>query len=119
MSETTQSGLSDNTVAAVSYITCVPAIVLLLLPPYNASPFVRFHCWQSIFFNAIAVVAWIAFHVALIPAMLAMPYAIAVMGRAFWLAWMLVWILCAVSALNAKRFKLPILGAYAEKQAGV
>ncbi len=118
MPETTQSGLSGNTVAAVSYITCVPAIVFLLLPPYNASSFVRFHCRQSIFFNGIAMVVWIAFRAAVIPAMLSMPYAIAVMGRAMWLAWMLVWILCAVSALNAKRLKLPILGALAEKQAG-
>jgi uncharacterized membrane protein len=118
MSETTQSGLSENTVAAVSYITFVPAVVFLLLPPYNANSFIRFHCWQSIFFNVIAMVAWIAFRVALIPAMFSTPFGIAVMGRAMWLAWMLVWILCAISALNAKRFKLPVLGAFAEKQAG-
>ena len=118
MSETAQSGLSENTIAAISYITLLPAIVFLLLPPYNTSSHVRFHSWQSIFVNFVAIAVWTAMRVALIPAMLSMPYTISVIGRAVGLAWLLVWIFCAVNALNAMRFKLPILGALAEKQAG-
>jgi uncharacterized membrane protein len=33
------------------------------------------------------------------------------------LFWLLLWILCALKAVNGKRFKLPIIGALAEKQA--
>jgi uncharacterized membrane protein len=33
------------------------------------------------------------------------------------LLWLLVWILCVLKALNGKRFRLPIIGALAERQA--
>jgi uncharacterized membrane protein len=33
------------------------------------------------------------------------------------LFWVLVWAFCAIKALNGKRFKLPIFGALAERQA--
>jgi len=35
-----------------------------------------------------------------------------------WLAWILIWILCVVNAVNGKRLKLPLIGVLAEKQAG-
>jgi uncharacterized membrane protein len=31
--------------------------------------------------------------------------------------WLLVWILCVVKAVNGETFKVPLLGAYAEKLA--
>jgi uncharacterized membrane protein len=40
-----------------------------------------------------------------------------------WLAWLvpiaffIAWVWCVVSALNGKLFKLPLIGAWAEKQA--
>ena len=37
----TQSGLSDNSAAAIAYITIIPAIIFLVLEPYNRKPFVR------------------------------------------------------------------------------
>ena len=46
---TTSAGLSDNTAAALSYVTIIPAIVFLVLEPYNKVPLIRFHSWQSIF----------------------------------------------------------------------
>jgi len=60
MSEPNQTGLSDNAAGAIAYITFVPAIVFLVLPPYNTSPFVRFHAWQSIFLNLASIVLAIA-----------------------------------------------------------
>jgi len=48
------SGLADNVAGMLAYFTIIPAIVFLVLEPYNRSRFVRFHAWQSIFFN----VAW-------------------------------------------------------------
>ena len=47
MSETSQTAISDNGAGALAYVTVVPAIVFLFLPPYNASSYVRFHAWQS------------------------------------------------------------------------
>ena len=42
-----QSGLSDNAAGALAYVTIIPAIVFLLVEPYNKNSFVRFHAWQS------------------------------------------------------------------------
>ncbi len=43
------SGLSDNAAGAIAYITIIPAIIFLIVEPYNKNSFVRFHAWQSIF----------------------------------------------------------------------
>jgi uncharacterized membrane protein len=37
--------------------------------------------------------------------------------RLLWVFWILIWILCAVNALNGKRFRLPILGPLAQNLA--
>jgi uncharacterized membrane protein len=60
MPEPNQSGLSDNAAGAIAYITIVPAIVFLVLEPYNKSAFIRFHAWQSIFFSIVAFVVYVA-----------------------------------------------------------
>ena len=42
------AGLSENAAAAIAYLTIIPAIIFLVLEPYNKMPLVRFHSWQSI-----------------------------------------------------------------------
>lgn len=41
-------GLSSTAAAALSYITFIPAVIFLVMEPYNRDRFVRFHAWQSI-----------------------------------------------------------------------
>jgi uncharacterized membrane protein len=118
MSETTQSGFSDNAAAAISYITFVPAVVFLVMPPYNARSFVRFHAWQSIFLNVAAFVVILAINVVMILTLFYAPTALFLFSRVIWLCWVLIWVLCVVNAVNGKRFKLPLIGALSEKQAG-
>lgn len=119
MSETAQHGLSDNTIGAISYITLVPAVIFLMLPPYNASAYVRFHAWQSIFLNVAAFIISVAVSLAAMAmAVVLMPYPWFVASKMVWLCWMLIWIFCVVNAINGKRFKLPLIGALAEKRAG-
>ena len=43
------SGLSDNAAGALAYLTVIPAIIFLIVEPYNKNSFVRFHSWQCIF----------------------------------------------------------------------
>lgn len=117
MSEPTPTGLSDNAAAAIAYITFVPAIVFLVLPPYNASPYVRFHAWQSLFLNVTAFVVSIVLSFVLAFSVMFGAFYFVAVTRLLWLAWIIVWILCAVNALNGKHFKLWILGPLAEKQA--
>jgi len=118
MSETAQPGLSDNGAAAISYVTFLPAIIFLVLPPYNASAYVRFHAWQSILFNVLACAISLGAGMVLAMTVFFAPYTFLVLSRLIWLCWVLIWIFCVINAFNGKRFKLPLLGAIAEKQAG-
>ena len=121
MSDTAQSGLSENASAAIAYITFIPAIVFLASPPYNQSPTIRFHSWQSIFLNIAAFAFWIVLFIVrmAISWLFFLHLLLAIFSLVCWLGWFLIWILCVVNALNGKRFSLPILGPLAAKQAGV
>ena len=120
MPDGTQSGLSENGAAAISYITFVPAIVFLATPPYNQSPNTRFHSWQSIFLNVAAIAFWIVFTIVRIVAamVIGMSFLFFFISLACWLGWFLLWLYCVISAVNGKRVSLPIIGPLAAKQAG-
>ena len=49
-----QAGLSNEAAGALAYVTIVPAIIFLLIEPYNKNSSVRFHSWQSIFLGIAA-----------------------------------------------------------------
>lgn len=110
--------LSENSIGAVAYITFVPAIVFLFLEPYCKSSFVRFHAWQSIFLNIAAIVFSLVLSVVAVMTLFLAPILFVAFNRLVWTCWVLIWILCAVNAINGRRFKLPIIGALAERQAG-
>ena len=118
MSEPTPSGLTDNAAGAIAYITFVPAIVFLILPPYNASPYVRFHAWQSIFLNVAAVIVSIALSFLMVFFMFFGAFFLLAVSRLIWLLWFVLWLVCVLKALNGQRFKVPIIGDLAAKQAG-
>ncbi|MGA2168066.1 MAG: DUF4870 domain-containing protein [Terracidiphilus sp.] len=115
MSDPNQSGLSDNAAGGLAYITFIPALIFLLVEPFNKNPYVRFHSWQSIFLT----IAWIAADVVLI-ILGHMPF-IGLINLILWplvaLGFLILWIIALINAFNGKRFKLPILGDLAEKQA--
>ncbi len=108
-SQPAQSGMSDNAAGALAYVTIIPAIVFLVMPPYNQSSYVRFHAWQSIFLG----IAWFAIgFINIIP----------ILGQIIFLlgslALFVAWIIVLLKALKGVKFKLPVIGAFAEKQAG-
>ncbi len=116
MSDLNPSGLSDNAAGGIAYITIIPAIVFLILEPYKKSSFVRFHAWQSIFF----FVAWAAIDILIGVVQNLVPSAVFLtltVLQLVGLAIFVVWIVVFVSAFNGKRFKLPLIGQLAEKQA--
>ncbi len=118
MSEPNPTGLSDNAAGAIAYITIVPAIVFLVMPPYNASSYVRFHAWQSIFLNLAAFVISVALSFVLVFSVVFGAFFFIALTRLVWLAWFVIWLVCVLKAMNGQRFKLPVIGAFAEKQAG-
>jgi uncharacterized membrane protein len=104
-----QSGLSDNAAGAIAYITIIPAIVFLVMPPYNTSPYIRFHAWQNLF---LCITAFAIGIVGIIPIL---GWFIVLIGMPVLLV---AWLICLIKALKGERFKLPFLGDLAEKQAG-
>jgi uncharacterized membrane protein len=118
MPDPKQSGLSDNSLGAIAYITVVPAIFFLAIPPYNKKAYVRFHAWQSVILSALGFILCIV--LSLFPALNTYFESIVYLGLylLIWLVWTLVSIWCAICALNSKRFKLPLIGAWASKQSG-
>jgi len=108
--EIPQSGLTDNNAAGLAYVTIIPAIIFLVLAPYNQKSFVRFHAWQSIFL----FVAAVAIHILL----LFIPFVGWALSLPFSLLVIVIWVICLVKAFNGERFSIPLIGKFAEQQAG-
>jgi uncharacterized membrane protein len=109
-------GLTPNVAGALAYLTIIPAIIFLVMEPYNKDKFIRFHAFQCLFvaaasfviffglgiFSLIPIVGWIL-------GLLLMP----LLGLA---------IFCLIlftmyKAYNNEKFKLPVIGNLAEQQA--
>ena len=110
-------GLSDNSIGALAYFTPIMAIFFLAIRRYNKRPYVRFHAWQSLLFNIFATVFGYALAYALPLFTFLGPRALIGVIGVVGLAALLVWMWCVISALNGKRFKLPIIGNWADEQA--
>ena len=115
MNEAAQTGISDNGAGALAYITFIPAIIFLVMPPYNKSSYVRFHAWQSILFTVAAVALDIVLIIlGRIPffGLLMIPASLVVFLGVF-----ILWIVVVMKAINGQKFMIPILGGIAESQA--
>jgi uncharacterized membrane protein len=116
--------MDTNVVGALTYLAgFVTGIVFLVLDPYKSNSFVRFHAFQSIFFN----VAWIAFWIVwMILSAVLTPLTGGIFGLIalplmliFTLAGLGLWIFLMYQAYQQKLFRLPIVGKFASEQAGV
>jgi uncharacterized membrane protein len=119
-----QKTMDSNLVGALTYLAgFITGIIFLVLDPYKSNSFVRFHAFQSIFFN----VAWIAFWIlwmilsavltpltAGIFSLIALPVMLI-----FSLAGFGIWLFLMYQAYQQKLFKLPLIGKFAAQQAGV
>jgi len=115
MPEPAQSGLSDNGAGALAYITFIPAVIFLAMPPYNKSAYVRFHAWQSIFLTVACVAVFIVLTIlGRIPfvGILVLPLMLFLDLGLF-----ILWLVVVLKALNGNSFKIPIIGNLAESQA--
>lgn len=116
-----QAGLSENAAAALCYLAgLITGIIFLVIAPYNTSRTIRFHAFQSIFFN----VAWIALWIVemIVSAVLAaIPFVGWIIGilltAALALGGLILWLLLMWKAYNGERLVLPVIGPLAEKQA--
>lgn len=110
--------LKENVAGALAYVTFIPAIIFLRVKPFNRNQFVRFHSFQSIFLTLAVVVGAIALRflfllLALIPRLGYLLGWLTVLLAA--LAAVILWLVVMVKALQGERFKLPMLGDFAER----
>jgi uncharacterized membrane protein len=108
--ETAPAGLTDNSAGGLAYVTIIPAIIFLVVAPYNQKPFIRFHAWQSIFLCIAAVaIHFILLVIPIIGWILSIPVGLGII---------VVWVICLVKAFGGQRFELPLIGKFAAQQAG-
>ena len=113
------SGLSDNIAAALAYVTIIPAIIFLVLEPYNKIPLVRFHSFQSIAFCVASIVLQVA--LMMVEGFLHfVPMSWVLFGAVNMLVGLglfVVWVIAIFKASKGEWYKLPVIGDFAEKQA--
>jgi uncharacterized membrane protein len=108
-------GLTDNVAGMIAYFTIIPAIVFLVMEPYNRNRFVRFHSFQCLFFAVAWTVLWIALGVvAHIPFL---GWMTVLVWPLVSLAGLILWIVLLLKANQGQMYKLPLIGDMAEKQA--
>ena len=102
-------GLAENVAGALCYLPII-AIIFLLIEPYNKTRFVRFHAFQSLFLCVASIGLGIVLAVIPILGWIMLPF---VQLGIFIMA-----VIAAVKAYGKNYFKLPVIGNFAEKQAG-
>jgi uncharacterized membrane protein len=110
------SGLADNVAGMLAYFTIIPAILFLVLEPYNKSRFVRFHAWQSVLFSVAWWILWIGLRIVFHMPFLG--FLTFLIWPVIWLGGFIVWIILVIKANQGQMFKLLVIGDLAEKQAG-
>jgi uncharacterized membrane protein len=118
------TGLSANAAGALTYLAgIITGIIFLVIEPYKSDRFVRFHAFQSLFFNVAWIALWIAWTIAGLVLgaitkglffILQVPIDLLLMVGGFAL-----WAFLMYSAYQGKMTKLPVIGALAAKQAGI
>jgi uncharacterized membrane protein len=112
----TGAGLEDNVAGALAYVTIIPAIVFLVLEPYNRKRFIRFHAFQCLFFAVAWTVLWIGLsivaHIPFLGWMTILIWPLVSLGG------FVIWLILVLKAYQGQMFKLPVIGDMAEKQSG-
>mgnify|MGYP001063583083 CR=1 FL=1 len=105
----TSMNLEENIAGLLCYVlTWVTGIVFLVVEKENK--FVRFHALQSILtFLPLMVIAWIIGRI---------PFIGGIISWLIWILSLILWVLLMLKAFQGARYKLPIVGSFAEKKAG-
>ena len=112
--------MQNNMAGALCYIFgWITGVIFLLIDPYKNDKFVRFHAFQSIFFNLSLIVVYIAFmFLGFILAMIHLGLLLVPIWFVLGVGIFALWLFLMFKAYNNQKFKLPIIGDLAEKQAG-
>lgn len=107
----TTGGMADNVAGLLAYVTIIPAIIFLVMEPYNKNRFIRFHSFQCLFLAAALFVIQVALNV--------IPFLGVLISLLVSLGALALWIVLLIKAYNGEMWKLPVIGDMAEKQANL
>lgn len=105
-------GLPENIAGLLAYFI-LPAVVFLLIRPFNRHRFVRFHSIQCLLTVAVLIVLQVvlALFGKLMPLLALSMYGLLILAE------LTLWLLLLYKAYQYEVFKLPFVGAIAEKWA--
>jgi len=115
------TGLAPNIASLICYI-CMPitSIIFLIIEKENAD--VRFHAWQGTAFGVGYILVIIALEIlaAIFGAIasvlgIIIGFFIPIVG----LIAFVVWIVCLIKAYQGERWRIPVVGDFAAKKAGI
>ena len=111
---------NDNVLGAVAYVTIIPAIIFLLLEPYNKNKFVRFHSLQCLLLAAALIVINTA-NIILGLILGSVPFVGWFLSIVLYFAIMVgglgAWLIAVIKAYNGEEFRLPVIGNIAAQHA--
>lgn len=112
--------LSEPVAGALAYFTFIPAIVFLVLNPYNRNRFVRFHAVQCLLLWGAGILLAIALKLAglllfIIPVL--GPLLVVLISSVVGLGGVVIWLVLVVKAFQGVMFRLPLLGDLAVQHA--
>lgn len=115
--EKTSTGLEPNVAALLAYLlSWITGLVFLVLE--KESKYVRFHAMQSILFGVVWIVGWVVLF-AVSRALEIIPFLGGILSAtlyfAFWIAYVVFYILLMVKAYQGEMYKLPVIGDIAER----
>ena len=106
--------MADNAASALCYLL-IPAIVFLVIAPYNQKKTVRFNAFQSIFLFVAMVVCSIALGIVL--GILHMWFIGFGIHSLYSLACFVLWVYLLITTFQGKTTVLPLIGPLAQQQA--
>jgi uncharacterized membrane protein len=102
------SGMSENVASGLSYVfTWLTGLIFFLV---DRRPEVRFHAMQAIAFGLLwTLVAVVRPY---------MPFPIDALLGVLWVVFFVFWIILMIQGFQGRHYKLPVIGDFAEQQAG-
>jgi uncharacterized membrane protein len=117
----TVGGLPERLAGALCYFI-LPSILFRLVNPYKSNRFIRFHSFQCIGM-ALATVVFLAIlrisGILLFFIPVLGPLLVSLVSMLVTLAFVMIWIVLVVKAMQGEMFKLPLIGGFAEQQSSV
>ena len=118
------SGIQPNICGLLCWVPLGPipliaSIAFLVVDPYKQNKFIRFHAFQSLFFLGAAIAAYFA--LVILGTLLVFMGPLALLMIPIWVVVGIglfgVTVFMCIKAFGNEKFKLPVIGDFAEKQA--